>query len=49
MIEFNNYSLLWRHQCFLEIFVGLVLFIAFIGVLVDQAPKKKEKKNQSEA
>ena len=27
-----------------EIFVGLVLFIAFIGVLVDQAPKKKEKK-----
>ena len=27
-----------------EIFVGLVLFIAFVGVLVDQAPEKKEKK-----
>ena len=26
-----------------EIFVGLILFIAFVGVLVDQAPDKKEK------
>ena len=26
-----------------EIFVGLVLFIAFVGALIDQAPKKKKK------
>lgn len=27
-----------------EIFVGLVLWIAFVGVLIDQAPDKKRKK-----
>ena len=29
-----------------EIFVGLVLFIAFVGVLVDQATDKIEKKEK---
>ena len=31
---------------FFEIFVGLVLFISFVGVLVDEAPDKIEKKKQ---
>ena len=39
----RNFFLLGATMLF-EIFIGIVLWIAFVGVLIDQAPDKKEKK-----